>query len=108
MANNGNNSVGRIIVFIVLGLVFGSILGESLGWLFGHIGTLMNAGGEDNVVRNFFLKAWEFKLGYSDDGKPLLIDLYMVQFNFGFTFRLNIVGIVGVMVSLYIMKWSRK
>ena len=106
MGNNAGNSVGRVIVFILLGLIFGGILGESLGWLFGHIGMLTNAGGEDNIVRNFFVKAWELKLGYLDDGRPLLIDLYMIQLNLGLTFRLNIVGIIGVVVALYMMKWS--
>jgi len=101
-----NNNVARIIVFLLLGLIFGGILGESLGWLFGYMGTLMNAGGEDNVVRNFFIRAWELKVGYVDGGKPLLIDLYMLQFNLAFTLRLNIVSVIGVVVSLYMMKWS--
>ena len=105
MSRTGNN-IGRIMVFTLLGLIFGGILGESLGWLFGYIGTLMNAGGEDNVVRNFFIKPWELKLGYLEDGEPLLIDLYMLKFNLGVTFRLNIVSIIGVVISLYLMKWS--
>ncbi|MDR3000736.1 MAG: DUF4321 domain-containing protein [Fibromonadaceae bacterium] len=104
--SRGNNSIGKIIIFIMLGLVFGGILGESLGWLFGYLGTLMNAGGEDNVVRNFFVKAWEVKLGYTEDGNPLLIDLYMLKFDVGFTLRLNIVSIIGVVSALYMMKWS--
>jgi len=107
MSGNSNSSAMKIAVYILLGLVFGGILGESLGWLFGYLGTLMNAGGEDNVVRNFFVKAWELKLGYSEHGKPMLVDLYMLQFNWGITFRLNIVSIVGVAVALYMMKWSR-
>jgi len=101
-----NNTIARLIAFVLLGLIFGGILGESLGWLFGYLGTLMNAGGEDNVVRNFFIKAWELKIGYSDDNKPLLVDLYMLQFYFGITLKLNIVSIIGVVVSLYMMKWS--
>jgi len=81
-------------------------LGESLGWLFGYIGTLMNAGGEDNVVRNFFIKAWELHVGYTDGGTPMLVDLYMLKFNLGFTIRLNIISIIGVIAALYMMKWS--
>jgi len=107
MSSNSGNSIGKIAVYILLGLIFGGILGESLGWLFGYIGKLMNAGGEDNVVRNFFVKAWELKLGYSESGRPMFVDLYMLQFNWGITFRLNIISIVGVAVALYMMKWSR-
>ena len=104
--NNKQNSIGRVLVFIFLGLILGGIFGESLGWLLGHIGTLMNAGGEDNVVRNFFIKAWELKIGYSEDNSPMLVDLYLLRFNFAFTLKFNIVSIVGLIVSLYTMKWS--
>jgi len=104
--SRSNNTVGRILVFILLGLILGGILGETLGWLLGHLGTLMNAGGEDNVVRNFFIKAWELKFGYSENGNPMFVDLYMLQFNIALTIKLNIVSIVGLFVSLYIMKWS--
>ncbi len=106
MSRSVNHNVGKIAIFMLLGLIFGGILGESLGWLFGYMGTLMNAGGEDNVVRNFFIRAWELKIGYVDDGSPLLIDLYMLRFNAAFTLRLNIVSLIGVVVSLYMMKWS--
>jgi ABC-type lipoprotein release transport system permease subunit len=106
MGNSNSNSIGRIIVFVMLGLIFGGILGESLGWLFGYLGTVMNAGGEDNVVHNFFVKALEFKVGYSKEGLPILVDLYMIKFHLGFTFMLNIVSIIGVAVALYMMKWS--
>jgi len=106
MATRTGYSIGRAIVFIVLGLIFGGILGETLGWFFGYIGTLMNAGGEDNVVRNFFIRAWELKVGYTESGNPMLVDLYMLKFNLGFTIRLNIVSIIGVVAALYMMKWS--
>jgi len=106
MATRTGYSIGRAIIFIVLGLIFGGILGETLGWFFGYIGTLMNAGGEDNVVRNFFIKAWELNMGYTSEGKPMLVDLYMLKFNLGFTIRLNIVSIIGVVAALYMMKWS--
>lgn len=102
------NGIGRLLVFIILGLVLGGILGESFGWLFGYIGTFMNAGGEDNVVRNLFIKAWELKIGYSESGEPLLIDLYMIKFNFCFILKLNLISAIGLAVSLYIMKWSER
>jgi len=106
MATRTGTGIGRAIVFIVLGLILGGILGESLGWFFGYIGTFMNAGGEDNVVRNFFIRAWELNMGYTGDGKPMLVDLYMLKFNLGCTIRLNIVSIIGVVAALYMMKWS--
>lgn len=97
------NSIGRLIVFIVLGLLIGGILGECLGLLFGSLGELMDAGGQDNIVRNFFIAAFNLNLGIDE---PIVIDLYMVKFALGFGIKLNFVSIIGLVVSLYIMKWS--
>ncbi len=101
-----STSLGRMMSFIFLGLLVGGVLGESLGMLFGELGNIMNAGGHNNIVRNFFVEAWNLNLGYSEDGKPMLIDLYMVKFPLAISFKFNIVSIIGMVVSLYVMKWS--
>jgi hypothetical protein len=99
-------SFGRLMSFIILGLLMGGILGESLGMLFGELGNIMNAGGHNNLVRNFFIEAWNLNLGFSDDGKPMVIDLYMMKFHLAASFKFNIVSIIGMVASLYVMKWS--
>lgn len=99
-------SLGRLIAFILLGLLLGGIFGESLGMLFGELGNIMNAGGHNNIVRNFFVQSWDLHLGFSENGQPMLIDLYMIKFHLAATFKFNIVSIIGMVVSLYVMKWS--
>lgn len=101
-----STSLGRLVVYILLGLLVGGILGESLGMLFGELGNIMNAGGHNNIVRNFFVESWDLNLGYSENGQPMLIDLYMIKFNLAATFKFNIVSIIGMVISLYVMKWS--
>lgn len=96
------NGIGRLIVFIILGLLIGGILGECLGLVFGSLGELMNAGGQNNIVRNLFVSHF-FEIG---SGNPITIDLYMVKFVLGFGFKLNIVSLIGLGISLYIWKWS--
>lgn len=96
------NGLGRLVVFIVVGLLLGGILGECLGLLFGSLGELMNAGGQNNIVRNLFVGHF-FEIG---SGNPITIDLYMVKFALGFGLKLNVASIVGLLVSLYIWKWS--
>lgn len=96
------NGVGRLIVFIVLGLLLGGILGECFGLLFGSLGELMNAGGQNNIVRNLFVDHF-FEIGSEH---PITIDLYMLKFVLGFGFKLNVMSIVGLFISLYIWKWS--
>ena len=103
---NRKSSLPRLLLFIVLGLLIGGILGESLGLLFGELGELMNAGGYDNIVRNFFVAPLNLNFGIGHNVDPVFIDLYMVKFSFGFGLKLNVVSIIGMIVSLYIMKWS--
>jgi hypothetical protein len=100
---NRNNNLGRLIVFIVVGLIVGGILGEALGALFGQIG-IMSGGSIDNPVRNFFVKAFELDLGFRDGWA---IDLYLVKFRLGVGFKFNACSILGLLASLYVMKWSK-
>ncbi len=99
------NELGKLILFIFLGFLIGGILGESLGLLFGEIGKAIN-GSYDNVVRSFFVADWPLSFNLGVDDKPVVLDLYMIKFSFGFGLKLNTVSILGMLVSLYIMKWS--
>lgn len=99
-----NSSVGRLVVFILLGLVLGGILGEVLGLVLGQIGVL-SGGDMNNPIRNFFVASFEPSLGIKDNG--ILLDLYMVKIRFGLGFKFNVCSGIGMALSLYIMKWSK-
>jgi len=101
---NRSAGVGRLVVFILLGLILGGILGEVLGLVLGQIG-VMSGGDMNNPIRNFFVKAFELDLGYRDGWA---IDLYMVKLRLGLGFKFNTCSILGVILSLYIMKWSNR
>ena len=97
------NSFARLLLFIVLGLIIGGVLGECLGLLFGELGELMNAGGYDNI----FVASFDLNLGFlGDKADPVVIDLYMVKFALGLGLKINVVSIVGMVLAIYIMKWS--
>ncbi len=101
------NTFGRLILFIVLGLIIGGVLGECLGLLFGELGELMNAGGYDNIVHNFFVKSFSPSFGFNgDNASPAVLDLYMIKLALGISFKFNVVSIIGMAISIYIMKWS--
>ena len=100
------NSFARLVLFIVIGLLIGGILGECLGLLFGQLGQLMNAGGYDNLVRNFFVSSFDLNIGTGKGETPIMLDLYMVKLALGFGIKFNIVSIIGMIISIYIMKWS--
>jgi len=101
--SRSNTSVSRLVVFLFLGLLFGGILGESLGLVLGKLGEAAHAGFENNI-RSVFVNWW-FDLGVGKS-QPIVIDLYMVKFAFGFGFRMNAASLIGAGVALYMMKWS--
>ena len=102
------NTFGRLILFIVLGLIIGGVLGECLGLLFGELGELMNAGGYDNIVRNFFVASFDLNLGFlGDKADPIVLDLYMVKFALGFGLKLKALSIADRIVAMSTLKRSR-
>lgn len=101
------NTFGRLVLFIILGLIIGGVLGECLGLFFGELGELMNAGGYDNIVRNFFVSSFDLNFGFpGNKAEPVILDLYMIKLALGFGLKVNVVSIIGMIVSIYIMKWS--
>ncbi len=95
--------MARLVVFIILGLLIGGVFGEVLGLVLGQIGVL--TGGEmNNPIRNFFVAAIEYSVGIKEGG--ILIDLYMIKFRLGFGIKLNLCSVAGLLLSLYVMKWS--
>ena len=103
---NRKNTFGRLLLFIFLGLIIGGILGECLGTLFGQLGELMNAGGYNNVVHNFFVSSFNFNIGFGDKPEPVILDLYLVKLALGVGIKLNVVSVIGMIIGIYIMKWS--
>ena len=93
----------RLIIFIMVGLIVGGIFGEVLGKVLGQIGVI-SGGGIDNPVRNFFVSAFEPSFGIN---KSEILDLYMIKLRLGIGFKFNVCSIIGLVTSLYIMKWSK-
>ena len=99
-----NKNLGWTIFFVVLGLIIGGVLGESLGYILGKFGE-MSGGGADNPIRNFFVKALEIDFGYNGGGWTL--DLYMFKARLGLGFKFNVCSLLGMGLSLYLLKWWR-
>jgi uncharacterized membrane protein len=82
--------IGILILILFLGSLIGSAFGELIGYIL-----------PDGVVKDFFLTSVDAGI------KPTTIDLNLIKFTLGFTFKLNVMGIVGVIISAYILKWYR-
>jgi len=83
-------SLGFIALVLFLGAVVGSALGEI-------IASLLPTG----VVHDFFLKAVTAGFG------PATLNALVFTITLGFSFRLNVVGIVGILLVAYVLKWYR-
>jgi hypothetical protein len=81
-------SLGFIIFIIVLGALVGSALGEVLG-------LILPAG----VVKDFFLKSATASIG------PGTLDIILLTFTIGFSIKLNITGVIGIVIAAYALRW---
>jgi hypothetical protein len=99
-----NRNFAWTVFFVILGLIIGGVLGESLGYILGKFGE-MSGGVADNPIRNFFVKALEIDLGYNGGGWAL--DLYMFKVRLGLGFKFNVCSLLGMGGALYMLKWWR-
>jgi hypothetical protein len=79
--------------FFMLVLLGGALVGSALGEL---LGVLLPTG----VVRDFFTRAVMPGLN-----PPVTVDLLVVSLTFGFTLKLNIIALLGVVLMAYLLKW---
>ncbi|HNZ37414.1 MAG: DUF4321 domain-containing protein [Candidatus Marinimicrobia bacterium] len=83
-------SILFVIGILLLGAMIGSLLGELLRSLI-----------PDGVVKEVFLRSIDIMLG------PAVIDLIMFSITLGFTLKLNFIGIIGLAVAYYILRFWR-
>ena len=83
-------SIIFVIGILLLGAMIGSLLGELLRSLI-----------PDGVVKEVFLRSIDIMLG------PAVIDLIMFSITLGFTLKLNFIGIIGLAVAYYILRFWR-
>ncbi len=77
---------------MLLALLFGAAIGTALGEL---IALIIPTG----VVQQFFLRS--AIVGF----EPFTINTGVFTFTFGFTFKLNSIGIIGIALAAYMLRW---
>jgi len=81
-------SIGMILIAVVLGALIGATLGEAIGVIL-----------PEGVVKDFLIKS--ASIGFS----PVAVNLVILSFTIGFTFHLNIIGVIGIIIAAYILRW---
>ena len=78
--------------FIVLILLLGGLVGAALGQVLSLILP-------EGVVKDFFLRSVTF--GFS----PTTLNLVILTLTLGFSFKINIIGVIGIILLAYLLRW---
>ena len=81
--------IGLVALVFFLGVILGGVIGET-------IGLLLPA---DNVIRQLFISGKEFQVG------PVYLNLIVMTFTVGFTLKVNLVSVLGIIVVAFLMRW---
>jgi len=87
---NRNRRLGSLVLWLVCGVVIGSLFGELLGLIL-----------PEGVVWEFFLTSTNIGIG------PVTLDLAVVSFTLGFTLTINVIGVLGMLFAAYYFRWFR-
>lgn len=77
-------------------------------WLFVLLAGLVLGGFIGDVIGGYQSLSW---LAYGKEfglAEPLVLDCYIFRLTFGFTMRINIASILGVLIALVVYKLVRK
>ncbi|UCF63236.1 MAG: DUF4321 domain-containing protein [bacterium] len=83
-------SLGWILIVIILGAFIGTALGEVLAYIL-----------PQGVVKEFFLRSAIFSMG------PATLNLVVFTFTLGFSFKLNVIGVMGIGIAAYFLRWTQ-
>lgn len=78
--------VSVLVLFMIVGGLLGGILGE-----------VLQAITPEGFLREFFLQS--LLIGVNS---PFILDLHLVKLIFGFTLRLTLLSLVGILVGIYL------
>jgi len=78
-----------VALVFFLGVVLGSVVGEVIGLLLP----------EGEVLRDLFVKGREFQVG------PVFIDLIVFTFSVGFSLKVNLVSVLGIVIVAFLLRW---
>ena len=87
----------KSIIYIIIVILLGCILGTALSLL---IGTII----PDGVVKDFFILSKSLGFGHSPNN---WINLGPLRLKIGFFFDVSIVSLLGVFISWYILRYFK-
>ncbi|MCU0610554.1 MAG: DUF4321 domain-containing protein [Candidatus Eisenbacteria bacterium] len=80
--------VGILILVLVVGSIFGALVSQLIGLVL-----------PQGVIRDFFVRGFQPQFG------PLSVDLGVIGFTLGFTLKLTVASVLGIMLAVHIFRW---
>ena len=80
--------VGLVALVFFLGVILGSVVGELIGMLLP----------EGNLIRDLFISGKEFEAG------PFFCNLIVFTFTIGFTLKVNLVSVLGIIIVAFLLR----
>jgi len=78
-----------VVLVVLLGAIVGSLVGELIGLILP----------EGSVVKDFFLRTGDLALG------PATLNAVIFSFTIGLELHINVIGIIGVIIAVYLLRW---
>lgn len=80
--------LGILILVLIVGSIFGALVSQLIGIILPH-----------GVIRDFFVKGFHPQFG------PLAVDVGVIGFTIGFTLRVTVASVLGIMLAVHIFRW---
>jgi len=81
-------NIGLTIFIFLAGILIGTLIGDILGLLLPY-----------GAVKRVMI--YSFQIGFH----PVTIDLHIIMLTLGFMFKINLFGVIGILILGYILKW---
>ena len=81
-------SLGMLVFMVILGAIVGTAIGEAIGLIL-----------PEGVVKEFFLRSVATSVG------PTTVNLVALTFTIGFSIKVNLMSVLGVVLSTYLFRW---
>jgi uncharacterized membrane protein len=92
--NPKSRNIKIIILSLLLGTILGSVIGDILGALL-----------PQSVIKDFLLLTWDSSsFGFKE---PMVLDFNVIVLTLGFILRVNVIGLIGIGISYYLLRYYR-
>lgn len=81
-------SLAYILIILFIGALIGSVLGEVIAYVL-----------PDGVVKQFFVKSATASIG------PGTLNIVILTLTLGFSIKVNVMGIIGILIAAYVLRW---